>query len=100
MNFNKYALVMFAFVGVVSIMMGISSSSYAQENQTSTSPSMGSSNQTSIASSNPTTPTADNNNSSSMSSANSASPQATTKNASGPMDMIKNLFKSFMGGNK
>jgi hypothetical protein len=35
-----------------------------------------------------------------MSSANSASPQATTKNASGPMDMIKNLFKSFMGGNK
>ena len=49
---------------------------------------------------NPTTPTADKNNSSSMSSANSASPQATSKNASGPMDMIKNLFKSFMGGNK
>ena len=99
MNFNKYALVMFAFVGVVSIMMGISSSSYAQENQTSTSPSMGSSNQTSIASSNPTTPTTDNNNSSSMSSANSAS-HAASKNSSGPMDMIKNLFKSFMGGNK
>jgi hypothetical protein len=112
MNFNKYALVMFAFVGVVSIMMGLSSSSYAQENQTSTTPSTGSSNQTSttpstgssnqtsITSSNPTTPTADKNNSSSMSSANSASPHAISKNASGPMDMIKNLFKSFMGGNK
>jgi hypothetical protein len=114
MNFNKYALVMFAFVGVVSIMMGISSSSYAQtnqtsttspsmgsSNQTSTSPSMGSSNQTSIASSNPTTPTADKNNSTSTpSSTSNTSPQATSKNASGPMDMIKNLFKSFMGGNK
>ncbi len=136
MNFNKYALVMFAFVGVVSIMMGISSSSYAQENQTSTSPSMGSSNQTStspsMGSSNQTSTSPSmgssnqtstlqawvqaikhllhlpiqqhqqqiSNNSSSMSSANSASPQATSKNASGPMDMIKNLFKSFMGGNK
>ncbi len=122
MNFNKYALVMFAFVGVISVMMGTVSSSYAQANQTMTTPNTNTSgtpstpttgNQTSTsASTNPTTTStsaADKNNSSSLPSAHNTttsagtyntSPQNTTQKSSGPMDMIKNLFKSFMGGNK
>ncbi len=45
MNFNKYALVMIAFVGIISVMMGATtvSSSYAQANSTTNPPHLASS---------------------------------------------------------
>jgi hypothetical protein len=46
MNFNKYALAMFAFAGIMTVMIGGIGTSSAQENQTSAG-TMGTDNQTS-----------------------------------------------------
>ena len=46
MNFNKYALAMFAFAGIMTVMIGGIGTSSAQENQTSAG-AMGTDNQTS-----------------------------------------------------
>ena len=108
MNFNKYALVMFAFASVISIMMGTSgSSSFAQENLTSsasqgadnlTSSTAGTNSTTSDSSSSPLPTT---NDSSAVSSAgNNAGQNDSAQSAGGPLDMIKKMFSSLMGGNK
>ncbi len=114
MNFNKYALVMITFVGIISVMMGTISSSYAQANQTMTTPKIGDNTSTSANATKTTAsaPIAGNTNSSSSGSSvghnapvsntykTTAQNNSTTNKAGGPMDMIKNLFKSFTGGNK
>ncbi len=124
MNLNKYALVMIAFVGIISVMMGTISSSYAQSNQTmitpkldnktsapaSTNPAKTSTNATNPAKTS-TNATTGNTSSSSLAAnhnapvsntykTTSAQNNSTTNKAGGPLDMIKNLFKSFTGGNK
>ena len=116
MNFNKYVLVMFAFAGIMTVMMGTIGTSHAQENQTSATtpstdnqtsaiaPSTG--NQTST-DTNSTTTAATSQNTSSPSSASSdngasaSTSNATPTNKTGAGGMLdKILGMLHLGGNK
>jgi hypothetical protein len=87
MNFNKYALVMFAIVGIMTIMIGAIGTSSAQDNQTSAG-TTGTDNQTSAG----TTGT-DN-----QTSAGTNASGQTSANHTGFMDKLLKMFG--MGGNK
>ncbi len=87
MNFNKYALVMFAFAGIMTVMIGAIGTSSAQENQTSAG-TMGTDNQTSAG-----TMGTDN-----QTSAGTNASGQTSGNQTGFMDQLLKMFG--MGGNK
>jgi hypothetical protein len=87
MNFNKYALVMFAIAGIMTIMFGAIGTSSAQDNQTSAG-TTGTDNQTSAG----TTGT-DN-----QTSAGANASGQTSANHTGFMDKLLKMFG--MGGNK
>ena len=87
MNFNKYALVMFAIAGIMTIMFGAIGTSSAQDNQTSAG-TTGTDNQTSAG----TTGT-DN-----QTSAGTNASGQTSDNQTGFMDKLLKMFG--MGGNK
>jgi hypothetical protein len=87
MNFNKYALVMFAIAGIMTIMIGAIGTSSAQDNQTSAG-TTGTDNQTSAG----TTGT-DN-----QTSAGTNASGQTSDNQTGFMDKLLKMFG--MGGNK
>ena len=87
MNFNKYALVMFAIAGIMTIMFGAIGTSSAQEYQTSAG-TTGTDNQTSAG----TTGT-DN-----QTSAGTNASGQTSANHTGFMDKLLKMFG--MGGNK
>jgi hypothetical protein len=114
MNFNKYAVAMFAFSGFAYLMMGTtvgsnSGSSFAQDNLTSPTDTQGSDNlsSTSFSASNFNTTenlssplsTSDNNTTVSTTDTN-AMKNDSAQNAGGPLDTIKNMFSSLTGGNK
>jgi hypothetical protein len=87
MNFNKYALVMFALAGIMTFMIGAIGTSSAQENQTSAG-TMGTDNQTSAG-----TMGTDN-----QTSAGTNASGQTSDNQTGFMDKLLKMFG--MGGNK
>jgi hypothetical protein len=98
MNFNKYALVMFAFAGIMTVMIGAIGTSSAQENQTSAG-TMGTDNQTSAG-----TMGTDNQTSAgtmgtdNQTSAGTNASGQTSGNQTGFMDQLLKMFG--MGGNK
>jgi hypothetical protein len=98
MNFNKYALAMFAFAGIMTVMIGGIGTSSAQENQTSAG-TMGTDNQTSAG----TMGTDNQTSAGTMGTANqtSAGTNASGQTSDNQTSIVDKLLKMLgMGGNK
>jgi hypothetical protein len=98
MNFNKYALVMFAIAGVMTIMIGAIGTSSAQDNQTSAG-TTGTDNQTSAGTTGTDNQTsAGTTGTDNQTSAGTNASGQTSANHTGFMDKLLKMFG--MGGNK
>jgi hypothetical protein len=101
MNFNKYALAMFAFAGVLTIMIGTIGTSSAQDNQTSAG-TTGTDNQTSAGTTGTDNQTsAGTTGTDNQTSAGTSASGQTTDNKTGAGGMLeKFLGMLHLGGNK
>jgi hypothetical protein len=98
MNFNKYALVMFAIAGIMTIMIGPIGTSSAQDNQTSAG-TTGTDNQTSAGTTGTDNQTsAGTTGTDNQTSAGTNASGQTSANHTGFMDKLLKMFG--MGGNK
>jgi hypothetical protein len=98
MNFNKYALVMFAIAGIMTIMFGAIGTSSAQDNQTSAG-TTGTDNQTSAGTTGTDNQTsAGTTGTDNQTSAGTNASGQTSDNQTGFMDKLLKMFG--MGGNK